>query len=350
MIRVMHPMRDYARCPRLCRSALLGAAAAILLAGCPSNTGDPPDDGTLPGPDAATPPADSMVDGSLPADAQVAPDGGGGGGCGKPAGANDRAWTVEHDGRVRTFYVHMPPGYDPDTPTPVVVNLHGRNTNAQSQILVSDLVSLADAQGFVAVHPEGVGMTWNAGLCCGEAMDNNVDDVGFISVLLDQLESDLCIDTHRVYATGLSNGGFMAQRLGCDLADRIAAFGSVAGPNGTVTCSPSRAVPMFHFHGTADTIVPYDGFMGQLSVADTLDGWVTRNACAAQSAVFFDQAEVRCEEWTGCGDNATARLCTITGGGHQWPGGFTIPGLGYNTNVISATQMMWAFFEAHPMP
>jgi polyhydroxybutyrate depolymerase len=285
-----------------------------------------------------------------PADADEALDAPPTDGCGRPAGENDRPWTLVHDGRERSFLVHVPSGYDPARPTPVVLNFHGRGSTAQQQITVSHMVALSNDEGFVAVHPVGVGQTFNAGLCCGEAMESGVDDVGFTSAILDALRSSLCIDPGRVYATGLSNGGFMAHRLACDLADRIAAIGPVAGSNGTIGCSPSRPVPVFHFHGTADTIVPYDGFAGQLAVPATMEAWAARNGCGATSSVFFEEGDVRCEEWTGCADDATVRLCTIDGGGHQWPGGTTIPLLGPNTDVISASQMMWDFFEAHPMP
>lgn len=332
------------------RRLVLTFLVVVLLGGCSSESGAEPDGGTVPGQDGTTSPGDSGVDAAPQMDAVVPVDGGGGSGCGNPVSGGDFTWTLTHGGRPRTFQVHVPAGYNPNTPTPVVVSFHGRNSNAQQQILLTGLPEVADAEGFVAVHPEGIGMTWNAGVCCGQAMDEVVDDVGFTAALLDRLEAELCIDTHRVFATGISNGGFMANRVGCDLSERIAAFSSVSGPNATLSCAPSRAVPLLHFHGTADTIVPYDGFGGALAVVSTIGDWVSRNSCSSQSTVFFQQAEVLCEEWTGCQDNATVQLCTITGGGHQWPGGFTIPGLGYNTNIIAATQMSWDFFEAHPLP
>jgi len=255
-----------------------------------------------------------------------------------------------HQGIERVFHVHFPSGYDPATPTPVVLNFHGRQSNAQQQMIVSKMIAVADGAGFIVVHPEGIGGTWNAGLCCGEAMNANIDDVGFTRAMLDRLESELCVDARRVYATGLSNGGYMAHRLACEAADRIAAIGSVAGTNAFLACSPSRGVPVYHFHGTADTVVPYDGFGGYTSVLATMDYWVSRNGCNPASQVFFDQGEVLCEEWTGCVDDATVRLCTIEGGGHQWPGGFTIPMLGENTDLISASLEMWGFFASHPLP
>ncbi|MCK6574605.1 prolyl oligopeptidase family serine peptidase [Myxococcota bacterium] len=268
-------------------------------------------------------------------------------GCGRPAGPNDRVFTLEHQGRTRSFHVHTPVGYDPERPTPVVVNFHGRATTAQQQMLITGLLPIADASGFIAVHPEGIGQTWNAGLCCGEAQTQGVDDVGFTRALLDRLADELCVDPGRVYAMGLSNGGFMAHRVACELADRFAAIGSVAGPSATFTCEPVRPVAVQHFHGTADMIVPYDGFAGQVSAPATIDGWVTRNGCAPGATTYFTAGVVRCDEFTGCREDATVRLCTIDGGGHQWPGGLTIPLLGENTNDISASHALWAFFSEH---
>lgn len=271
-------------------------------------------------------------------------------GCGQAPGANDREWRVNHGGRERSFFVHFPASYNPANATPVVIDFHGRMGTPHGEMALTHMVSLADAEGFIAVHPAGVGGTWNGGFCCGEAMSSNIDDVGFVNAMLDQLESQACVDPSRVFATGISNGGFMAHRLGCELAHRIAAIGPVAGPLMTLTCGASQPVAVFHFHGTGDNIVPYDGFFGAQSVPGTMTGWASRNGCSSSSSVFFQEGDVRCEEWTGCNANGAVRLCTIDGGGHQWPGGTSIPFLGNNTNVISASQMMWDFFEEHPKP
>jgi polyhydroxybutyrate depolymerase len=270
-----------------------------------------------------------------------------GDGCGRAPTDNDEVWSLDVGGRARRFAVHVPAGYDPSIPTPVVIDLHGRNSNASQQMLVSGMRSKADRAGFIAVHPEGVEQTWNAGICCGAAMSEDVDDVAFVDALLDELERELCVDAGRVFATGLSNGGYMAHRLACDLADRIAAIAPVAGPNGTVPCTPSRPVSVLHFHGTNDGIVPYEGFGGFFSVPDTMREWAARDGCRGESEVYLTTGDVRCERWMGCRLGTSVELCTIDGGGHQWPGGTTIPGLGNNTGDIDATDAMWTFFEAH---
>lgn len=335
-------------------ATLASLALSVWLCACGSGSGGDVDAGRA---DAGDAPRDagSLADaGPRPPGVDAGPGGGSdagapGDGCGGDVGRGDRTLSVEHGGLTRTFVVHLPPSYDARTPTPVVLDFHGRNSTSMQQTFVSGMNALADAEGFVSVHPDGVGGTWNAGLCCPEAMSRGIDDVGFVAAMLDALDAELCIDEARVYATGLSNGGFMSHRLACDLADRIAAIAPVAGTNVTSSCSPGRAVPVLHFHGDADAVVPYDGFGGAASVASTMSAWATRNGCGASSAVVLERGDVTCEEWSGCRDGATVRLCTIAGGGHQWPGGFTIPGFGHNTSDISATEEMWAFFRMHAL-
>lgn len=340
-----------------------GALAAVLLSvGAACSSSVPPADPTPAADAGATdPPAGDDGGGEPPvatdagatgdAGAAGAMDGGSGSGtadgCGLSPGDNDRLWSLDHGGRTRRFAVHVPAGYDPARRTPVVLDLHGRNSTASQQMIISGMRRKADEAGFIAVHPEGVAQTWNAGVCCGEAMSEDVDDVGFVAALLDELERSLCVDSGRVFATGLSNGGYMAHRLACELADRVAAVAPVAGPNGTVPCEPARPVSVLHFHGTDDGVVPYDGYGGTLSVPGTMRDWASRNGCDATSTDYLSEGDVRCERWGGCREGTGVELCTIDGGGHQWPGGQTIPFLGHNTDDIDATDAMWAFFQAH---
>jgi polyhydroxybutyrate depolymerase len=265
-------------------------------------------------------------------------------------GARDRTVTVMHGGLARTANVHLPASWNGRSPRAVVLNFHGRNSTPTQQNLLSGMNALSDREGFIAVHPQGVGNTWNAGLCCGEAQTRRIDDVGFVRALLDSLEASFCIDDKRVYATGLSNGGFLSHRLGCELSGRIAAIAPVAGTNLTSPCTPSRPVPVLHLHGTADSIVPYGGFASVASVDDTMAGWARRNGCASNRTPLFSRGDVTCEQWPGCRSGTRVHLCRVQGGGHQWPGGFTIPGLGANTNAIDASAEAWAFFEQHALP
>lgn len=281
-------------------------------------------------------------------------DGGGGGSGGddaavaqtcdaKSAQPRDSVWTIAHGGAMRTARVHVPTSYDPSSPTPVVLDFHGLNTTASQQELLSRMIAASDANGFIAVHPQGIGNSWNAGSCCGSAASSDVDDVGFVNALLDELEAQLCVDLDRVFAAGLSNGGHMAHRLGCELSTRIAAIAPVAGLMLFSACDPARPVPVFAVHGDDDGIVSYS------FVPATIDHWVDENSCTTTQTTL-QHGDATCVTHGSCAQGADVVLCTIKDGGHQWPGGYAIPGLGTKSDDLDATDAMWTFFAAHPRP
>ena len=273
---------------------------------------------------------------------------------GKAALAGDLDWAMKVDGKDRTVHVHVPKGYDPAKPVPVVLSFHGYTSNGVQQNLLAHMSEKADSAGFIAVHPEGVGVSqsWNAGACCGEAASSAVDDVGFVGKIIDEVESKLCVDAHRVYATGMSNGGFLSHRLACELSTRIAAVAPVAGVLGIPTCNPTRPMSVFQFHGTLDSLVAYGGnpSMGFPSVAQTLSGWAGRSGCSLTPRETSKKGEVTCVTYDGCKSGAEVNLCTVTSGGHTWPGGAPVPSLGHTTTDIVATDAMWDFFMKHPLP
>lgn len=280
--------------------------------------------------DAAAGAPDGASDRGTDADTTRPPDGTTG--CtGLDAPAGSFQWTVDSGGRTRTLRLHVPSGYDPAQPTPLVLNFHGYTSNAQQQEAYSGMIARANAQGFIAVHPEGVSSSWNAGTCCGTAAQSAVDDVGFVDDLLDAVSAEYCVDPARIYATGMSNGGFMSHRLACDLSHRIAAIASVAGYDVTTSCAPERPVPVIHFHGTADGTVDYNG------VAGTIADWVARNGCSTDAETTYDNGNTTCETYAGCEAGAEVVSCTITNGGHTWPGAF-----GANDGV-HATDAGWEF-------
>jgi polyhydroxybutyrate depolymerase len=270
---------------------------------------------------------------------------------GKEKLGGDLDWTIPHAGRDRVARVHVPASYDPAKGIPVVLNFHGYTSNGRQQAAYSAMNAKADAAGFVAVHGEGVASSWNAGVCCGQAQNQSIDDVGFVNALLDELSSKLCVDTKRVFSTGLSNGGFLSYRLACENAGRIAAIAPVAGGMGVTACTPSRAVSVLHFHGTSDGVVPYGGSpaLGFPPVADTIAGWVARDQCTGAERVSFENGDVRCTTRDACANGAEVTLCTITGGGHTWPGAIAVPSLGPTTQDIAATDALWDFFVKHPL-
>jgi polyhydroxybutyrate depolymerase len=281
----------------------------------------------------------------------------------------DNVRSLECGGRRRTYLLHVPPEFDPAQPTPVVLIFHGGGTNAKTMVRFCELSKTADRAGFLAVYPSGTGhnpnlLTWNAGNCCGNAMRQNVDDVGFVRALLDDLAGVAPVDAKRVFATGMSNGGMLAYRLASELSDRIAAIASVAGPMGIDECRPARPVSVLHFHGTADEFAPYHGGRGpkSFSQADfrpvdrTVQQWIAANGCPAKGTVIRfplaidDPTTVTRTTWGPGNEGSEVVLYTIEGGGHTWPGRIPfLKLLGPSTSAISANDVMWAFFCRHPM-
>jgi polyhydroxybutyrate depolymerase len=263
----------------------------------------------------------------------------------------DSEWTVQSGLMERRFSVHIPDSYDPTKKTPLLLSFHGLSSNAAQQQLLDGLHAESEEFGFIAVHPEGTGNSWNAGVCCGSSVSNNVDDVQFVSDMLDKLEDELCIDTKRIYSTGMSNGGFMSYRLACELSDRIAAVAPVAGTLVLEQCAPERAVPLIHYHGTNDTLVPYDGWSqyGMPPVEETVQAWAERNGCSTTYAQRMQNGDSTCIGYDDCPDNASVMLCIVDGGGHTWPGGLPIPNLGKTTTDLDANVSMWEFFTEHTL-
>lgn len=281
--------------------------------------------------------------------------------CGGKAGpSGTRTLVVQSGGVVRTTILHVPASLDPTKGATLVLNFHGFSSANWQQELLTHMTQAADERGFIVAYPEGVASSWNAGDCCGTSWVDAIDDVAFTRDLLDAIQADHCVDPARVFATGMSNGGFFSHRLACDLSDRIAAISPVSGVLGVDpgACNPKRHVPILHFHGTADPIVPYGGgapIVPQLgvgvdfvSVAASMEAWRAKNQCAVTPTTFFQHGDATCVEWEHCTDGATTALCTIDGGGHTWPGGLPIPA-GKTSSDIDATAAMLQFFDAHPM-
>ena len=284
-----------------------------------------------------------------------------------PLTPGDTTRTLTVGERDRSYLVHVPPGYDAKQPTPVVVAFHGGGSNPEQMARFSGLSEKADQAGFIVVYPAGSGrvaeaLTWNAGNCCGYAQRQNIDDVGFVAALLDDLARAANVDPKRVYATGMSNGALMSYLVADKLADRFAAIAPVGGPMGTEKCQPARPVPVIHFHGTEDAFAPYAGGVGRSSITRTnfysvqhaIDAWVAANGCQAepQEEALPDMAKdgmhVTRKIHPGGRDGAEVILYTIHDGGHTWPGKQPkLKWLGPSTSDISANDLMWEFFVKH---
>jgi polyhydroxybutyrate depolymerase len=252
---------------------------------------------------------------------------------------------ISFDGNSRSYELHVPASYDGSTPTPLTLNFHGVTSDGPAQRSFSDMDPVADARGFVVAYPNGIEKSWNAGLCCGTAASEEIDDVGFARAVIDDLAERGCIDLNRVYATGMSNGAHLSHRLACEATDVIAAIAPVAGVPLITDCNPSRPIPVIHFHGTEDPLVPYDGSRpGYPSVPDTHDAWAARNGCTSEPSVTFENNTVTCETFDKCDGNVRVTLCTAEGAGHCWPGQSVCP-FGASTLDISASEAMTDFFE-----
>ncbi len=252
---------------------------------------------------------------------------------------------ITSSGQARRYRLHVPPQYRAGAPMPLVVNLHGYNSNGEQQERVSQMSVKSDAAGFIAVHPEGLGepQSWRF-----MNRAEGASDVEFIRDLIKHLESRLSIDAKRIYVTGISNGAQMSYRLACDLGDTLAAFAPVAGGYPPFKdCDPPRPVPVVAFHGTADNLLPYEGQPPVfLPVRTWAANWAARNGCSATAKVTFEKGDVIGETWSGCRDNADVTLYTINGKGHSWPGSAMPERI--TTQDVDATDVMWEFFAAHP--
>jgi polyhydroxybutyrate depolymerase len=253
---------------------------------------------------------------------------------------------------ARAYRVHVPGSYTPSTATSVVLVFHGFTQDAAGIEQQAEMDPVSDAHGFIAVYPQGLNNSWNAGGCCGMSSSQGVDDVAFVGHLLDQLATAYCVDPKRVFAAGFSNGGMLSHRLGCEMSDRIAAVGAVSGTLAIDVCTPPRPVAVMHVHGTADFVVGYadGGFSGAQGVPPTIATWTKNDGCTdATPTNVFKNGDASCDEHQACEAGVAVRLCTIDQGGHQWPGGQD-DFLGKLSANLDASEEIAKFFEAHPMP
>lgn len=276
--------------------------------------------------------------------------------------------SIEHQGYQRQYIVHLPPGYSGNTSVPVVFVLHGGSGNYQSVQGFTEMNFVSNQNSFIAVYPQGYGVappgySWADGRGTS-ADDANIDDVGFITKLLDTLNVDYAIDTNKLYVCGYSNGGFMTQRLACEVPERFAAIGGLGcsiDTNLIQTCAPSQPVPMAYFSGTADPEVPYNGgamnnpaVTPVIPVETAVQFWVDNNNCETTEPVVnlpdlvqTDNSTVEFYKYTDCDCNADFYFYKIINGGHTWPGVPVpqYPQLGNTNEDIHGSYELWDFFS-----
>lgn len=345
------------------------AAVGVLAAGCASDGGSKAADDVT---SSTTAGATKAVD---PTDVPAAPSAG----CDASAAAavGETRQTLTVDGEERWWYRRVPPAHDGSTPVPLVLDLHGYSEGATIHAGLSGVGPFGDEQGFVTVTPQGQGAVARWDTVLGSP------DLAFIGTVLDATEAELCIDTNRVYTTGLSNGAFMTSAIACEYSDRVAAVAPVAGVRTIKDCAPERPVPIVAFHGTADGFVSYDGGLGQkaldlpapdgsgkklgdtvtadqiaaasggdTAVPSMMAAWAKRNGCASGTTETKVAADVTRITYD-CPEADATVLYRVSGGGHSWPGSAAsaaIEGIvGPTTMNISANEIMWKFFLAHPL-
>jgi len=317
------------------------------------------------------------------------------------------------DEKERSFIVHLPKGYDAKQHYALVILLHTLNQDAFDMEQLTRFDQLADRDSLIAVYPNSTGRGWNIGVAAEEPSQSGMgrrggrrggwgggggypgggypggggggypgggggrggqsggsdrratpaDDNAFIDQMLDKLSSEYSVDASRVYAAGLSDGGFMAFRLGCTMADRFAAIATVGAvmPK-TMTCLPSHPLTVVMMNGTSDPIVHYNGgHVGQYSVLSAEDSakyWAKLDGCQSKpqkqklSAKEKGGMKTEIDTYDDCQKGAQVALYSIDGGGNTWPGGeqyLVEKVIGKTSNDLNANEVIWSFFVRHPL-
>jgi polyhydroxybutyrate depolymerase len=271
--------------------------------------------------------------------------------------AISRTATLTFGGLQRTYRIYRPAALQRDAAVPLVLVLHGGfGTGIQAENTYH-WDEAADAHGFVVLYPDGIARAWNAGACCGRPQQAQIDDVGFLTALVEKTMRDENVDPHRLYVTGISNGAMMSYRMACESSLALAAIGPVAGTL-SKTCDRTQPTSVLAIHGLADRNVPFDGGVGvgfdrsdRPSVPATIARWRTIDRCDPPQV--RDATPVR-YEISQCAEGRVVELVTIAGAGHQWPGSERPPSaavailhLDQPSKAIDATALLWEFFAAH---
>jgi polyhydroxybutyrate depolymerase len=260
--------------------------------------------------------------------------------------ASDSRRSLNVDGLIRTYLLHVPPGLRVRAPMPLVLVFHGHRMDADYLAALSGFNAIADANQFLAAYPNGTGPTealsFNAGLCCGSAMTDNVNEAEFVRRIIADLGA--AVDPARIYVTGFSNGALLAYRLACEMSDTIAAIAPVAGNQSFGPCRPAGKVSILHIQGASDISSPYENADLEpdmdpdiLSVKGSVAFWASVDGCAGFP---YEEREGIATHavYSSCADGTAVELYTLKGIGHAWP----------QDPIFPASQTIWEFFSAHP--
>ncbi|OBJ58181.1 PHB depolymerase family esterase [Mycobacterium sp. 1423905.2] len=284
-------------------------------------------------------------------------------GCGRPvsaASSHNQPGAFKFGGMNRTYTVHVPPG----PPAGLVLNLHGGGGTGAGQQGLTNFDSVADIHNLLVVYPDGYDKSWADGRGAAPADRRHLDDIGFLVALVGKVAKEFNAPAGHIFATGMSNGGFMSNRLACDHADLFAAIAPISGTLGIgVACNPSRPVSVLAAHGTADRVVPFNGgdvrgrggVSRAISATAMVNKWRAVDRCQGEPAVqnlpnVGDGTVVRRFDSAACADGTEVVFYQIDNGGHTWPGAkqyLPKPVIGSTTRAFDASQIIAQFFVAH---
>jgi len=277
---------------------------------------------------------------------------------------NSLSLTVE--GNIRSFIVYLPKGYNNAGKMPMIFAIHGGSGTPEGMINIANFKAIADRDKVVLVYPSGIQNNWNDGRPT-TPNQLGINDVSFFNQMCDYMINNYSVDGTKIYATGISNGGFMSSRLGCELSNRIAAIAVVAATMEATTiapsCNPGRPVPVIYIHGTTDPLVPFTG--GQMTAGGTaggsilshfqaLDKWATINSCNSIPTVTDlpdvanDGTTIKQRVYSGGINGSEVVSYVISNGGHTWPQGYQYLNeaiIGKTSQDINACEVIWTFFQ-----
>lgn len=269
----------------------------------------------------------------------------------QPISSGNMQGGIIHRGRRRTYYLHIPKSYKEDRPLPLVLAFHGFGKQGKDMAAFTGLSNLADRKGFIVVYPDAINKRWDV----GDNPQPGVDDVSFANALITHLTQILAVDKQRIYATGLSDGGFLVQKIACQKPGQIAAFASVAASlpiQVKQTCQKSFPISMLMINGTADPFVPWQGGkppkvriginLALPAVPEAINFWRQHNACTSSREVKqLSGTRVEVARYPHCKGGKEVVLVTLKGAGHIWPGGSG------PSQFLSASVEIWDFFSRH---
>jgi len=270
------------------------------------------------------------------------------------------------DGNARSFIVYLPAGYNNAGKMPMIFAIHGGSGTPEGMINIANFKAIADRDKVVLVYPSGIQNNWNDGRPT-PPNQSGINDVNFFNLMCDYMITTYPVDGTRIYATGISNGGFMSSRLGCELSNRIAAIAVDAATMEATTiapsCNPGRPVPAIYIHGTTDPLVPFTGGLMTaggtaggtiLSHFQTIDKWVSINGCNTTPTVSDipdianDGTTIKQRVYSGGTNGSEVVSYVVLNGGHTWPQGYQYLNeaiIGKTSQDMNACEVIWTFFK-----